>query len=128
VSYNLDRVEDSWGISRLPMDPPPAVRDALIGQDYIVLLDQLSGQNPNAGGGGRAAAPRQGYRLLAYRRALTQREGVGMVETGLLDYDPMITSNVGISSEWQGVNGGFYYRTLDRTVHFLRGARPANAG
>jgi len=128
VSYNLDRVEDSWGISKLPMDPPPAVRDALIGQDYIVLLDQLSGQNPNAGGGGRAAAPRQGYRLLAHSRALAQREGVGTVENGRLDYDPIITSNVGISSEWQGVNGGFYYRTLDRTVHFLRGARPADAG
>jgi hypothetical protein len=133
VSYNLDRVEDSWGISGLPMDPSPAVRDALIGQDYIVLLDQLSGQNANAAAGGRgaaaaAAAPRQGYRLLAHSRALAQREGVGTVESGRLDYDPVITSNAGISAEWQGVNGGFYYRTLDRTVHFLRGARPANAG
>jgi hypothetical protein len=122
ASYNLDRVEDTWGIPRLTMQNEPAVRDAMIGQDYIVLLDQVSAQNGNAPG------PRQGYRLLAYSRGQTQRKGVGLVESGLLDYIEVVTSPVGISSEWEGVNGGFYYRTLDRAVHFLRGARPASAG
>jgi outer membrane protein assembly factor BamB len=122
ASYNLDRVEDTWGIPRIDVQPPPAVRDAMVGQDYIVLLDQISGQNANGPG------PRQGYRLLAHRRTLAQQAGGGTIESGLLDYDPVITSPAGISTEWQGVNGGFYYRTLDRAVHFLRGARAASAG
>ncbi|MDQ3441951.1 MAG: hypothetical protein M3478_16590, partial [Planctomycetota bacterium] len=124
VSYNLDRSADKWGLPPINVQPTPAIREALIGQDYIVLVDQLSGGAPNPNPAAPAAAGgRQGYRLLAHSRAQIKREGEELVESGRLDYDPTITSPVGISSEWQGVNGGFYYRTLDRTVHFLRGAR-----
>ncbi|MGB7161319.1 MAG: hypothetical protein WBD40_24890, partial [Tepidisphaeraceae bacterium] len=67
------------------------------------------------------------YRLLSFSRAQTPR-GNATIESGLLTGVHPITSPAGISPEWQGVNGGFYYRTLDRTVHFLPGARPVNAG
>jgi hypothetical protein len=124
ASYNLDRPGDVWGIPTINVQPPPAVRDAMIGQDYLVLLDQLSAPvNPNpanAGGG------RQGYRLLAHTRAPWTRSDGTVVENGRLDYESTVSSQVGISNEWQGVNGGFYYRTLDRTVRFLKGARPAS--
>lgn len=128
ASYNLDRAGDAWGIPPIPVDPPPAVREVMIGQDYLVLLDQLSGPvNPNAGADGAGAGARQAYRLLAHSRSPTKRSDGTMVESGRLDYYPIVTSSAGISSEWQGVNGGFYYRTLDRTVRFLKGAQPANA-
>ncbi|HEV2295915.1 MAG TPA: PQQ-binding-like beta-propeller repeat protein [Tepidisphaeraceae bacterium] len=124
ASYNLDRAGDAWGIPPIPIDPPPAVRDVMIGQDYLVLLDQLSGPvNANPAGANAAAGARQGYRLLAHSRAPIKRSDGTVVESGRLDYYPIITGPAGISSEWQGVNGGFYYRTLDRTVRFLRGAR-----
>lgn len=130
ASYNLDRAGDVWGLSQLKVEPPPAVRDVMIGQDYLVLLDQLSAPvNPNpANAGAGGAGARQGYRLLAHSRAPTKRQDGSVVESGRLDYVPIITSPAGISSEWQGVNGGFYYRTLDRTVRFARGAQPAIAG
>jgi hypothetical protein len=131
VSYNLDRpAEDKWGLSAVSVQPSPSVRDAVIGRDYLVLVDQLSSgvgaaaaaPNPNAAPG--QAAGRQGYRLLAYSRAPIKQDDGDIVESGRFDYEERVASPVGISPEWQGVNGGFYYRTLDRTVRFLRGARP----
>ena len=132
VSYNLDRPsEDKWGLPPGNIQPKPSVRDAMIGRDYLVLIDQLGGAAPaapnlnrNAGAAPAQPAPaRQAYRLLAYSRAAIKREDGEVIESGRIDYWDTISSPAGISSEWQGVNRGFYYRTLDRTVRFLQGAR-----
>jgi outer membrane protein assembly factor BamB len=125
VSYNLDRpAEDNWGPGFGIMQPTPAVREAMIGQDYLVLLDQLTGGLPNPNpAAGQPVPGRQAYRLLGYSRAAIKRDDGQIGESGRLDCDSIIKSPAGISTEWQGVNGGFYYRALDRTVHFLRGAR-----
>jgi hypothetical protein len=44
-------------------------------------------------------------------------------ESGRLDHIASITDPAGIS-EFQGVDGGLYYQTGDRKLHFLKGARP----
>jgi len=126
MSYNLDRPsEDKWPSPGI-VEPQPSVRDAMIGRDYFVLIDQLIAGAPNPNRNvapAQAGAGPQAYRLLAYSRAPIKREDGEIVESGRFDYWETVSSQAGISPEWQGVNGGFYYRTLDRTVRFLQGAR-----
>jgi outer membrane protein assembly factor BamB/TolA-binding protein len=134
LGYNLDRSEETW--TGIPMQPTPTVVDMFIGRDYVVLLDQLGG-NPDAAmvrvlpngarlpGGGIVRAGGEpnpaGYRLLAFWREMIPRDGI-LVESGRLDHVPVVATP-GIV-QWQPAEGGFYYRTVDRKLHFLRGARP----
>jgi outer membrane protein assembly factor BamB/tetratricopeptide (TPR) repeat protein len=121
-SYNLEKPEESW-TGYAPSSEARSIQGAIIGQNYLVLLDQMRQQAEAAEPGQppdqAAASPR--YRLLMYAR-YPAREGE-TTESGRLDYAPIVSHPVGIA-QWQPVQGGFCYRTLDRKLHLLRGAAP----
>jgi hypothetical protein len=116
--YNLDHPEDSWPPLR-EARLTPNVRDAFIGKRHLVLLDQPSAER-DAQAGDQPAAH---FRLLAYGRYSPAGKSA---ESGKLDQARDITHPAGIDATWQPVEGGFYYRSLDRKVHYLRGAEDAN--
>jgi hypothetical protein len=60
------------------------------------------------------------FRLYGYARYMA-----GDYESGLLDLDKTISSDVKID-QWQPVEGGFYYHSADGIAHFLKGAAEAN--
>jgi outer membrane protein assembly factor BamB/tetratricopeptide (TPR) repeat protein len=111
--YSIDRPEETWPGSTLGK---PNVRNAFIGKNHIVLLDQpaAEGAEPGASAGH--------FRLLAFARR-PRGEGKGG-ESGKIDQTPTVSDPAGID-QWQPVEGGFYYRSLDHKAHFLRGAAPA---
>jgi hypothetical protein len=122
TSYNLDRPSENWS-PFVSATPQRAVRDAFIGKRHIVLLSQLA----DARGlmGQPADAPdRVPYYLLAYARYPSQPGRND--ESGKLDQDPLVQHPAGID-QWQPVEGGFYYRSMDGVVHFLQGNTPAAA-
>lgn len=109
--YNLERPDLNW-TSALDPDITPNVRDVFVGQHHLVLLDQPTAKTPGA-----AASF---YRLHAYSLAkLLDRPGQ---ESGVLDHLEDITDPAGIT-QWQAVNGGFYYLSGDNKLHYLRGSR-----
>jgi outer membrane protein assembly factor BamB/TolA-binding protein len=125
TSYNLEKTEDVWTSS----DPGrgPLIRDAFIGKQHIVLLGQMMpGVLAGLAGGGDGrdpaiapAAASARFRLIAYGR---YPKVLGSTdESGRLDQDPDIVHRVGID-QWQPVEGGFYYRSVDGKLHFLKGA------
>jgi outer membrane protein assembly factor BamB len=111
TSYSLDR-DESWS-GYLDSLRTPNVRDAFIGKRHVVLLDQptVPGAEPKP-----SAAH---FRLLCYGRY----EVSPGHESGKLEQTADVTNPVGID-QWQPVEGGFYYRSLDRKAHFLKGAAP----
>jgi hypothetical protein len=143
VAYNLDKAGPLWGgsldnntSSNLQFDEP------FIGQDHLVLIDRPTGKAP--GGAGPAApgapgvpnrgpnvnpaaaapnAPPAGtntIRLYCYARSVDAESGH---ESGTVDHFPYVRDDNGIR-EIQGVDGGFYYLTGDKKLHFLKGSRP----
>lgn len=115
IMYVLDHPEQSWDGTVDPTRPPNFLyQDPHIGKDYFVLLGKPADPaQPNAPVVGN-------FRLHAYCR-LPLNDGTGR-ESGRLDYSRDITDPAGIS-EWLSVEGGFYYRTGDNKLHFLKGAR-----
>jgi hypothetical protein len=92
-------------------EPPgsPAIANAFIGKRHLVLLGYLI----DPGAPIPDAAVR--FRLYGYARYMA-----GEYESGLLDLDKTISSDVKID-QWQPVEGGFYYHSGDGTAHFLKG-------
>jgi hypothetical protein len=118
-AYNLNDPDDHWPPS-MEVRLTPNVRDAFIGKRHLVLLDQPSAPNAEPLPAGQPASH---FRLLAYARySPAGKTG----ESGKLDQDPSVTHSAGIDATWQPVDGGFYYRSLDRKLHFLRGSAEAN--
>jgi hypothetical protein len=110
LGYNLNNPDDTWpGYTDTKWG---VMRDSFFGRDHIVLMLQVIDANA-------APVPSAGrYRLVAYSRAINPDSGK---ESGYLDVSEPVTHPAGID-QWQGVEGGFYYRSLDRKLHFLRGA------
>ncbi len=111
-AYNLDRPEPAIAAERSLDARESTIRDAILGEHYLLLLDSMKGVIADR----RPALP--GYRLLAY-----SRERVSGGESGLLVFNPIISDPAGIV-QWQAVDGGLYYRSADKKLHFLRGAKP----
>ncbi|HET6251407.1 MAG TPA: PQQ-binding-like beta-propeller repeat protein [Tepidisphaeraceae bacterium] len=80
---------------------------------------------PNAGGtvpDANGAAPLVGQlRLQLFR--LTPISDKNPAESGNMDYLQTITDSVGITTQWQACDGGFYYLTADSKLHLLRGSK-----
>jgi len=112
----LDPPDGDWGHEADDPRGTPSIQEVFLGKRHIVLLDKLSPRDVPG-----PAAPTR-VRLLAFGRYPVGEPPHG--ESGRLDHDPYITDAAGIA-EWQGVEGGFYYRSGDRQAHFLRGAEPA---
>ncbi|MBA3273422.1 MAG: PQQ-binding-like beta-propeller repeat protein [Chthoniobacterales bacterium] len=128
TGYNFDQPERVWH-SRIPPKQTPNIQDVFVGNMYLLLLDKgtprgadqmrdLRGaiQPPNAANG-NLGAPR--FQLWAFGRYPAKENET--IESGRLDYAVQVTHPVGIS-QWQPVEGGLYYRTADRKLHFLRGS------
>jgi hypothetical protein len=117
MGYSLDKPDDNWtGL----LDPQmgPNIREAFIGKRHIVLLGQP------AQIGAEPAAVATHFRLIAYARYL---QANSTKEVGRIDHTPDITDPAGMEADqWQPVEGGFYYRSMDRQAHFLKGAGAGN--
>jgi hypothetical protein len=116
MCYDLDQPYPKvWdGAIDTRTTPNVQIHEPFIGQDLLVLLDRLAqrpGANPN---------PTR-VRLHCYSRA-TDTGGSGH-EMGKMDDYPYVRDDSGIS-EFQGVNGGFYYLTGDKKLHYLQGSVP----
>jgi len=110
LGYNLNNLDDSWpGWTDTKWG---VMRESFFGRDHIVLLSQLI--DPTAPPAPSAAR----HRLIAYSRAIDPKTGK---ELGQLDVSEPITHPAGID-QWQGVESGFYYHSLDRKLHYLRGS------
>jgi hypothetical protein len=114
MCYNLVLLGQIWdGAIDSSTTPNVQINEPFIGQDHLVLLDRIAqrpGANPN---------PNR-VRVYCYSRATN---GPGGQETGRIDDFPFIRDDSGIS-ELQGVNGGFYYLTGDKKLHYLQGSVP----
>ncbi|HEX8521047.1 MAG TPA: PQQ-binding-like beta-propeller repeat protein [Tepidisphaeraceae bacterium] len=86
--------------------------EAYFGKKHVVLLGQVTPANVPVPGAAR-------YWLNAYSRARV--EGSARTESGAIEVSEPVINPAGID-KWQPVDGGFYYRSLDRKVHFLQGA------
>jgi outer membrane protein assembly factor BamB len=119
-AYDLRGIAAGTAPARRTVPPNAGFRDAFIGAEYAVVLDHPGAQriDPAIPAAPNAAAPPTTCRLLAYSRAKTASG-----ESGALNHDPTITDPAGITA-WQPVDGGFYYLSADRKLHFLRGAAP----
>jgi outer membrane protein assembly factor BamB len=112
LGYSLDHPEEIW--EGLANTENPTVRDAFVGKQHLVLLDQ-----PDTPAGAEPAAAAAHFRLLAYGRY--PRSGGQPGESGRLDQTPDVTHAADID-QWQPVEGGFYYHSIDRQAHFLKGS------
>ena len=111
-AYDLDHPDAPWSGATDTMDVEPQemkLRDAFIGTNHIVLLDQPEG----------AATPQ--FRLYAFGR-YTPVAGVKKGESGKLDYIYPASDPAGVAPQWQACDGGFYYATADGQVRVLQGA------
>lgn len=119
MTYVLDHPDQVWDGAFDPTTLPNFLyQDPFIGKDYFVLLGKLA-RKPAAPNQPNAAVVSD-FRMHAYNR-LPLNDGTGR-ESGRLDYTRDIKDPAGIS-QWLAVEGGFYYRTGDNTLHFLKGAR-----
>jgi outer membrane protein assembly factor BamB len=128
--YNLDDPAENWkGAVGNGIGPGPGaeggadtvnLREAFVGQNHLVLLDQ------SAPTGDGAAAH---FRLYAIGRYRSEEAGAPATETGRVDYVVAVNDPAGVLPQWQAVDGGFYYATADGKVHMLvGGAQDAPAG
>lgn len=130
-AYDLDHLDHHESIfgQELPLS---AVSDAFMGRDFLIFL----GDDPDAPAAPAprppalpgvpqpppapvaAPATRTTVQLSAFGRYATSHG-----EGTRLDYQLKIDSPAGITPEWQGFEGGLCYRTADRKLHFLLGAK-----
>jgi outer membrane protein assembly factor BamB len=145
LCYNLDKATLLWSGSLDPqMTPNVNYQEPLVGQDYLVIVDRPSprgpgqpmqpgiagqpfpnpGPNPGVapvvpGALNAGAAATNIVRLPCYSRAAAEETGR---ESGRMNHHPHLRDDAGIT-EFQGVDGGIYYLTGDKKLHFLQGAR-----
>ena len=113
MGFSLDRPEDNW-VGQIDSLVPPSILEAFIGRRHVVLLDLATAQP------GAPPEDASRFRLLAYGRYPRKEGHTG--ESGKLDQTPYVTDQAGIdTSDWQAVDGGFYYRSTDREAHYLKG-------
>jgi len=115
TSYHVDRDDQSWR-GLIDSFEAPTIRDEFIGKQHVVLLDQPTppGAEPSSD-----VAPR--FKLLAYGRYPTAPDRDD--ESGKFDQSVAVSHPVGINlKQWQPVEGGFYYRSVDGKAHFLKGS------
>jgi len=116
MCYNLDKAGVLW-TGPVEMSTPVVnieFREPFIGQEHFVILDHPAarlGANPNP----------STARLHCYSRSRVDNNADR--ETGKLEHVFTTTDPTGIS-EFQGVDGGLYYLSGDKNLHFLKGARP----
>jgi outer membrane protein assembly factor BamB len=124
VCYNLDKSGMLWGgyLDKRTV-PNVQIQEPFIGQDYMVLVDRPAAAKAGVNAGPNVAANVGGnaVRLECYTRAALDASSGR--ESGRLGHSPYIRDESGIS-DLQGVDGGFYYLTGDKKLHFLKGARP----
>jgi outer membrane protein assembly factor BamB len=113
MCYDLDQLGATWTGSMQPDAHDLDMHEPFIGQDHLVLLDRIV-QRP-----GVNVNPKR-VQVHCYSRAVDAGSGK---EKGLIDDFPFIRDDSGIS-EFQGVNGGFYYLTGDKKLHYLQGSVP----
>lgn len=116
VCYNLDNLGVLWGGTIYKQTTPSVqFQEPFIGQDYLALVDRATATaKPGANAGNTL------IRFNLYNRS--KLDGNLDRESGRLDYFPVIRDEAGIT-DVQGVDGGFYYLTGDKKLHFLRGGR-----
>jgi outer membrane protein assembly factor BamB len=117
LCYDLDKGTTLWvgGIERAT-EPSIQYQEPFIGQDFFVLINRpLPKANINGNPSPNIIQPH------CYSRAV--RDPKTGRESGLLCYNPPFRDDSGIL-DVQGVEGGFYYLTGDKKLHFARGARP----
>jgi outer membrane protein assembly factor BamB len=136
-AYDLDHVEQHESIfgQEMPLSP---ISQAMFGKDFLIFV----GEDPDAPAPNPPAPPapavilpgvvpqpppaspapippRPAMQLSAFGRySTTHGEGTR------LDYQLKIENASGITPEWQGFDGGLCYRTADRKLHLLLGAKP----
>ncbi len=116
VCYNLDDLGLLWGGTIYKRTAPSVqFQEPFIGQDYLALVDRSTASVKPGGNAGNTS-----IRFNLYNRA--KLDGSIDRESGRLDYFPQIRDEAGIM-DVQGVDGGFYYLTGDKKLHFLRGGR-----
>ena len=134
-AYDLDRLDRHESIfgQELPLTP---VSDAQMGHDFLIFV----GDDPDApAANAPPAAPPVGLPLpvpqpapppavpppprLAVQLSAFGRYTTSHGEGTRLDYQLKIEDPAGITAEWQGFDGGICYRTADRKLHLLLGAK-----
>jgi hypothetical protein len=127
-SYNLDRPGESWSTLE-DSYPLKHVQEVAVSRGWLAVLDadvddQAAQPAPNAAApnGPAPAGPDvvPAYHLYLFRLAATSP--TNPAESGVNDYAPLIADSAGITSQWQAVDGGFYYLAGDKTLHLLRGS------
>jgi len=115
VCYNLDKGAVIWG-GALQQATTPDVQfhEPYVGQDFFVLLDR-PGPRPGA-----KAPTNTVVRMSCYSRGAS----TSGVESGKIIHTLSLRDDAGIA-EFQGVDGGFYYLSGDKRLHFLQGAAAA---
>ncbi len=104
---NLTDADDSWDGS---VDiETPVMSQAFFGKNYVVLLGQVTPANVPIPGAARNW-------LTGYSRRVLDNGK----ESGVLDFSQPVTNPAGID-QWQPVEGGFYYHSLDHKLHYLNG-------
>ena len=109
-AYNLERADELWEGWYDP-EQPPLVREAFVGQTFVVLVDQSQLPDDN----------RVTTRLLMFGRYPGTPGDTR--ESGRLDYRVAVDEAAEVTA-WQAVEGGFYYLAADGKLHLLRGASP----
>jgi hypothetical protein len=128
MSYNLDRPNETWKAMVDSTDPQVETnfREAFVGKDFLVLLDE-PGPGANAAAGA-PQAPQQKQkpklsRLHMLGRYPTSPENPA--ESGRLDFVKDVNEPAGFSGTWQAADGGFFYLTADGNLKVLPGAATA---
>jgi hypothetical protein len=114
-AYHLANASENAWTGKLSQDLTPDIHDAFVGKDYLVLLDE-----PGSGLKGPAKSIVPLHLLQMFSRQHVVSDSTH--ESGQLMIVPRIADPSGIL-QWQAVDGGFYYRSGDNKLHFLRGAR-----
>lgn len=126
IDYNLNRNEADWP----PSMPLAAIYDLTVSDKYLIAFDQIVDRNPVPAN--PAARPVRNNNLdlgspefALYFFGRYPGKAGETAESGRIDYIQTVKHPVGIL-QWQAVDGGLYYRSADRKLHFLQGAQ-ANA-
>jgi hypothetical protein len=117
ICFNIDRGTTLWvGGVDIQTEPSIQYQEPFIGQDFLILVNRpLPNVNPNANPSPNTIQPH------CYSRAVRDPDRGG--ESGTLSYYPVFRDDSGII-DFQGVEGGFYYLSGDKKLHFVRGGRP----
>lgn len=114
AAYDLVREGAQWSYDSGKLDTRWTIHSAIPAQDYLLLI-----KSPNPDAPPRAQAGGQPARLqiAAFSRTIVPSG----LESGNHDYAFTISGPSEVK-EYQLVNGGFYYRSGDNQLHFLRAA------